>query len=181
MFCAPRQDLRTNSYRMMSITDAELKGDSTHVDKTLSQSSGTSFSSYWFYKMDYILWENRSVLNKEDRWKDYRMTAKNSVEHISPQHPLKYDDDIVYELDDTEEVKRSKQDDFGNLVLLTSSMNSEYSNKLYSVKRLEYHKKKRLDSLKSDMIFANDQWNYELCAKHKEQMIKLFKEYILNT
>ncbi|WP_426486156.1 DUF262 domain-containing protein [Flavobacterium sp. 2] len=177
MFCNERKDLRTMSYEMLSKSDGQLNGNMESVEKTLNSSLGTSYPSYWFYKTEYILWENRFELGFEN-WKDYRMTAKNSVEHISPQNPKSEEVNIVYDHFDESEVVRKKKDDFGNLVLLSPGMNSEYSNKIYSVKQAEFKAKKNIDSLKSDMIFRNEHWNWSLCKTHKEKIIELFTKHI---
>ncbi|MEL1254163.1 DUF262 domain-containing HNH endonuclease family protein [Flavobacterium sp. DGU38] len=180
MFCNERRDLRTMSYEMMSRTDLQLKGNIEFVEEVLNSSIGTGYPSYWFYKTEYILWENRMQLGFEN-WKDYRMTAKNSVEHISPQNPKPEELNIVYDHTDEAEIIREKKDDFGNLALLSPGMNSEYSNKIYSVKRAEFKAKKSIDSLKSDMIFQNEMWNWKLCQQHKEVIIKLFIKHIKET
>ncbi|WP_286925598.1 DUF262 domain-containing protein [Flavobacterium sp. UBA4197] len=180
MFCKEKRDLRTMSYEMMSRTDLQLSGNAEFVEGILNSSIGTSYPGYWFYKTEYILWENRMQLGFEN-WKDYRMTAKNSVEHISPQNPKPEELNIVYDHTDEAEIIRKKKDDFGNLALLSPGMNSEYSNKIYSVKRAEFKAKKSIDSLKSDMIFQNENWNWKLCQQHKEVIIKLFIKHIKET
>lgn len=182
MFCNEKEDLRTLSYRMMELPESELRGDFTFVNNTLRQASGISFPSYWFYKLEYILWKNRDFLNldenKKDKWKEYKMTAKNSVEHISPQNPDKNDTKVVYSLSDSNEEIERKKNDFGNLVLLSPGMNSEYSNKTYNAKRTDYGDKKRLDSLKSDLIFSNENWSWEICEVHRNKMISLFINHL---
>lgn len=177
MFCNERKDLRTMSYEMLSKSDVQLNGNMEFVEKTLDSSLGTSYPSYWFYKTEYILWENRIKLGFKN-WNDYRMIAKNSVEHISPQNPKPEEVNIVYDHFNETEIVRKKKDDFGNLVLLSPGMNSEYSNKIYSVKRAEFKAKKNIDSLKSDMIFQNENWNWSLCKTHKEKIIELFTKHI---
>lgn len=180
MFCNPRRDLRTMSFEVMKKEVRELKGDSKFVKQTLKAKLGTSYPSYWFYKLEYVLWLNRNQLNKNEDWQNYKMTAKNSVEHISPQNPKPEDVNIVFNRHDSEEKIKEKQNDFGNLVLLSPGMNSEYSNKTFNSKRVDYRDKKRLDSLKSDLIFSNEIWNWELCKKHRKETIKLFLKHLAN-
>ncbi len=180
MFCNKRRDLRTMSYEIMKKGFNELKGSPEFVEDTLNAKLGTSYPSYWFYKLEYILWLNRNNLNKAKDWQDYKMTAKTSVEHISPQNPKPEDTNIVYDIDDTEEERTKKKNDFGNLVLLSPGMNSEYSNKTFNSKRVDFYDKKRLDSLKSDLIFRNETWNWEKCKIHREEMIELFLNHIEN-
>jgi len=180
MFCNERRDLRTMSFEVMQYEVNNLKGNTDFVKKTLKSKLGTSYPSYWFYKLEYILWLNRDILNKKDSWQDYKMTAKNSVEHISPQNPKPEDVNIVFDLTDSEEKRVNKQNDFGNLVLLSPGMNSEYSNKTFNSKKVDFMDKKRLDSLKSDLIFNNDKWSWAKCKLHRRQVIKLFVNHLEN-
>jgi hypothetical protein len=162
----------------MDKEDTELKGDTSFIEGKLRSHEGTGYPSYWFYKLEFILWTKRNDLDKKGNWEYFRMTAKNSVEHISPQNPKEYDDNKVWSETDDEVTKKRKLDDFGNLVLLTSSMNSENSNKTFNAKKTDFKDKKRIDPLKSDLIFDNENWNWVLCQKHREKMICLFEEYL---
>jgi hypothetical protein len=179
MFCSPKEDLRVLSYKMMKRKGKKIKGNVTYVENELRSSKGTSFPSYWFYKLEFILWKNKSSFVRKN-WDNYRITAKNSVEHISPQNPREYDSNPIWDDTDTEEERNEKLNDFGNLVLLTSSMNSEYSSKTYNQKRTDFGEKKRLDSLKSDLIFSKDIWNWNECKDHRNEMINLFTNHIKN-
>ena len=81
----------------------------------------------------------------------------------------------------SEDEKKKRLDDFGNLVLLAVGMNSEYSNKSFAEKRTSFFEKKRLDSLKSALIFENQKWNWDLCQQHRNEIIALFEEYLKKT
>ncbi len=106
------------SWKMMNQTDG-FKSD-FNIEVYLQQANGTSFKHYWFYKLEYILWKNWDNRN-DPKFKNYRITSKNSVEHIYPQSPENEIENPKLELDDL--------NSFGNLVLLSVSQNSEYSNK----------------------------------------------------
>lgn len=137
----------------------------------LEQNLGTSFPHYWFYKLEFILWHHLAG-QKDERWKNFRMTAKNSVEHISPQKQKPTDTNCV-----TEET----MDSFGNLALVSRSINSEYSNLPYNEKKQRFINNNRfkLDSLKMDLIYnENEQWNDDAAIVHQNKMINLFKEYL---
>jgi len=139
------------------------------VNETLNEELGTDFPHYWFYKLEYILWEQ----NKEEmggNWKAFRMTAKNSVEHISPQKPEKFD---------SNQVSKSILNTFGNLSLVSRNINSEYNNKPYSEKRARFLEKNRavVDSLKMYLIYENDKWNDSLAKKHQQDMLDFFAKY----
>ena len=139
------------------------------VSSDLSKDLGTKFPHYWFYKLEFILWYQ--LKNKKGgKWKRFRMTAKNSVEHISPQKP---------EIFDSNKVDGELLNSFGNLALVSRSINSEYSNKPYAEKRARFIEKNRnkLDSLKMALIYENEQWNNDLVKKHQAKMINRFHKY----
>ena len=179
MFCSElSEDL---SLRSWNLIDNKLNDFNPNI-KALSRPSGTAFWSYWFYKTDFILWYLKASQQGDD-WKNYRMTKKNSVEHISPQNRREYDENILWDVNETlsDDEKKKRLDDFGNLVLLAVGMNSEYSNKSFAEKRTSFFEKKRLDSLKSALIFENQKWNWDLCEQHRNEMITLFEEYFIKT
>ncbi|KGR89057.1 hypothetical protein CD30_17765 [Ureibacillus massiliensis 4400831 = CIP 108448 = CCUG 49529] len=138
--------------------------------KILDQELGTEFPHYWFYKLEYVLWE-KYALSKDKRWKDFKLTAKNSVEHISPQ---------TQKVTDTNTVSNKELNKFGNLALVSRSINSEYSNLPFNEKRQRFINKNRekLDSLKMDLIYENSTWNDQLAHKHMKDMIKVLNEYL---
>lgn len=143
--------------------------DELDVSDALNENLGTDFSHYWFYKLEYILWHELSK-ERGSRWTSFRMTAKNSVEHISPQTPEKFD---------SNQVSASVLNSFGNLSLVSRSINSEYSNKPYAEKRARFIEKNRLvvDSLKMDLIYGNKIWNDDLAKKHQDEMDGYFGTY----
>ncbi|BAX80836.1 hypothetical protein ALGA_2514 [Labilibaculum antarcticum] len=188
MFCSNIQgDLRERSWELIGKDLNNIEYDINVLDKH----KGTGYWSYWFYKLDFILWYYRTnfllfegFLDQQDQWNEYRMTAKNSVEHISPQNPKDYDDNLVWNEKDSVENKNRKINDFGNLVLLAKNINSEYSNKIFTVKKSEFEaksKSKRIDSLKSALIFEHRIWSWEKCQAHREKMKDLFNKYLLET
>lgn len=138
---------------------------------------GTAFPHYWFYKIEFVLWYYRNKLGKAESWKDYKMTARNSIEHIGPQNPRAPEDKVCIEMLDT----------MGNLVLVTRSINSEYSDKAFGVKKSMFLDKKRkgsIDSLKSDLIYEEKYWNDRMAKKHFEKIMELlilyFQEHKIN-
>lgn len=152
----------------------------------LSVSSGTGFSRYWFYKLDFILWYySQTILptlslneTAREQWRQFRMTSRTSVEHVSPQHPEDGDADLVYDPEkDDEQTIKDHLDDFGNLVLVTTSINSSYGRKPYKVKRELFSSNNRMESLKSAVLFQNTDWNYAASSAHRRLMIAHFKAY----
>ena len=141
------------SWKMMNQID-DFESD-FNIRDYLEQANGTGFKHYWFYKLEYILWKNwgkpddEKFKTDDEKFKNYRITSKNSVEHIYPQNPE----------NETENPKLAAGvlNSFGNLVLLSVSQNSEYSNKPFSVKKSMFQEKRdSYDTLKSYYIFSND-------------------------
>lgn len=136
----------------------------------LKEPLGTAFPHYWFYKLEYILWEKLSAF-RDERWKNFKMTAKNSVEHISPQ---------TQKDTDTNTVSEDMLNNFGNLSLVSRSINSEYSNLPFNEKRQRFvnNNRVKLDSLKMDLIYSNDNWSDNKAAEHQKEMIKVINDYL---
>lgn len=162
---------------LLERTKRHLVGD-TYVEhgttrcNVLNNSLGVDFPHYWFYKLEFVLWAQRrdNIENGGEDWTDFRITARNSVEHISPQDPKETD---------TNKVSKSALNSFGNLALVSRSLNSEYSNLPFNEKRQRFknRKKIRTDSLKMDLIYANKNWNDELAGEHQTKMVEQLKTY----
>ena len=95
------------------------------------------------------------------------------MEHISPQTPTQRDDNRV----------KNALNHFGNLALVSRSLNSEYGNLPFNEKRQRFlnNNKSRLDSLKMDLIYENEQWSDEKASAHQEEMISCLNNYWYNT
>ena len=194
MFCNPRRDLRTMSYKLQFTNMEDLKGNSEFIESELKKTQGVTFPHYFFYKLEFILWSERNRLFSEyniqalnfDMWDNFYMTAKNSIEHIFPQNPKEENKDLIYisaldkiNLEKAEDENFSPINDFGNLVLLTSGINSSYSNKSFGEKKHQFmNNRRKMDSLKSSIIFYNDSWNWTHVQEHRNKMIIIFKDYI---
>ncbi|GAA4026378.1 DUF262 domain-containing protein [Flavobacterium cheonhonense] len=136
----------------------------------LKEPHGTSFPHYWFYKLEFVLW-NTLKDTKDERWKNFKFTAKNSVEHISPQ---------TQKTTDTNTVSEGMLNHFGNLSLVSRSINSEYSNLPFNEKRQRFvnNNRVKLDSLKMELIYANDKWNDTIAKQHQDEMIEYLENYL---
>lgn len=140
-----------------------------HMEAYLNRAKGTSFEHYWFQKLEYLLWKQGD--HSDEKLKRYRITSKNSVEHVHPQN---------------EEYKnampKESLDAFGNLVLLSPGENSSYSNQTVGKKREDFEGKPRYDSLKLKAIFevyddAGRKWGEEQIALHQKRMIVLLDNH----
>jgi hypothetical protein len=69
---------------------------------------------------------------------------------------------------------------FGNLSLVSRSINSEYSNLPFNEKRQRFINNNRikLDSLKMDLIYCNDSWSDIKAMEHQNEMINITNEYL---
>ncbi|MDR1717238.1 MAG: DUF262 domain-containing HNH endonuclease family protein [Prevotella sp.] len=137
----------------------------------LRESKGTSFRHYWFQKLEYILWKEFSKDDKRKnnlKFKNYRITSKNSVEHIFPQHH-KFE----------KEIEETSLNSFGNLALLNVSQNSSYSNKSVLEKQAEFKEKPTFDSLKLALIYEKDTLSYDenTIKEHRDEMINKIKQH----
>lgn len=167
LLCSPEQEsLTVRTRKFLENEDYKTVLDTTVLIEPL----GTAFPHYWFYKLEYILWEKFSS-SKDERWKNFKMTAKNSVEHISPQ---------TQKDTDTNTVSEDLLNNFGNLSLVSRSINSEYSNLPFNEKRQRFVNNNRikLDSLKMDLIYSNDNWSDAKAVEHQQEMIKVINDYL---
>lgn len=151
----------------------EDKNLDSEIDYTiLHEPLGTSFARYWFYKLEYVLWHELNSQYKD--WKDYRINARNSIEHISPQTEVFKEDTVSPEL----------LHSFGNLALVSRKFNSELSNKPFREKRERFLYKKNagdIESLKLDLVYKNKNWGDENSRKHFNFVIEILEQYFSKT
>jgi len=136
----------------------------------LSKGHGTHFNHYWFYKLEYLLWKNWNDKTNE-KFKRYRITSKNSVEHVFPQN-----EEYKTKLDDLND-GTDWLNCFGNLALLSVGQNSSYSNQDVDKKRIDFNRKDVFDSLKLAKIYANPNWNTNEIKEHQEEMIGIIEAH----
>lgn len=159
------------SWRLLKEINIWPSGD--QLESLIGQSQGTHFNHYWFYKIEYLLWK---IWDKSDpRIANYRITAKNSIEHVYPQnHEYK----LSLEGDDAGHWLNS----LGNLGLLSVGQNSSYSNQKVEKKKSDFDDKNKqtYDSLKLAKIYESPEikhWNVEGIKRHEEAMILLLKQH----
>lgn len=147
---------------------------------------GTAVENFIFNRLDYILWKKQDEPNElkmgddEDFKKkvgsfikkNFKFTARNSVEHYYPQNPIRggLSDELAKVIDS-----------FGNLCLITHSQNSSLGNKMPSEKKAGYDVKRySLLSLKQQRMFEYnaETWGAKEIMEHGEQMIRLLNQPI---
>ena len=121
-----------------------------------------------FNYLDYLLWKS-----DKEAYKDFVFEFRNSVEHWYPQHPS---DGTIEPWDG--------RDVFGNLCIISRSVNSKFSNLSPESKMKSYKKMVQKGSLKlrimGDIIErgTSEKWRLSECAKHEEEMISLLCEAV---
>ena len=116
-----------------------------------------------FNYLDYLLWKEG-----KEKYKDFVFEFRNSVEHWYPQHPS----EGTFEVWDG-------IDTFGNLCIISRSVNSKFSNLSPESKMKSYKKMVQKGSLKlrimGDIIegSSSEKWRQSACAKHEKEMIRL--------
>ena len=121
-----------------------------------------------FNYLDYLLWKD-----DKERYEDFVFEFRNSVEHWYPQHPS---DGTIEPWDG--------RDVFGNLCIISRSVNSKFSNLSPESKMKSYKKMVQKGSLKlrimGDIIegSSSETWRLSECAKHEEEMISLLCEAV---
>ncbi len=155
------------SFKLAQNGQPELKSWEEQ-QKHFYESKGTSFEHYWFQKLEYLLWK-QGDRNKDEKLRRYRITSKNSVEHVYPQNE-EYGGALPDELLHA----------FGNLALLSSGENSSYSNKKVGKKKIDFDAKPEYQSLKLKKIFkiyAQEPlgWTAEKIEKHQEEMVSILR------
>ena len=154
--------------------------DWSAVDAYLHGQLGTGFGHYWFQKLEYVLWRNRegqAHFLQPKRWEKFRISSKNSVEHVYPQQ---------HEYAQRQGRERPVWvDGFANLALLSPGENSSYSNQDPAKKRVDFESKTTYDALKLAHIFhlmgADGDWNTEQVRVHEQTMLALLQAHYMAT
>ena len=120
-----------------------------------------------FNYLDYLLWKE----NKE-KYEDFVFEFRNSVEHWYPQHPPK----------DTIEIW-DRVDTFGNLCIISRSVNSKFSNLPPESKMQTFERMVQRGSLKLRIMgniikegCSSQDWVKHACREHEEEMLELLKK-----
>jgi uncharacterized protein with ParB-like and HNH nuclease domain len=128
------------------------------------------FSRYWFYKMDWIIYckkpENLIIQD------DFKFSAKNSIEHISPQ--------TKNTGNTCNGVSNDNLHCFGNLALVSGSDNSSFDNKSFGEKKSQFDNDNTnlRHNLKLKMVFQEEGWNNNNMKIHQEKCVDLIKKYL---
>ena len=123
-----------------------------------------------FNYLDYLLWKD-----DKERYEDFVFEFRNSVEHWYPQHPS----DGSIELWDERDV-------FGNLCIISRSVNSKFSNLSPASKMDTYRgmvqkgslKLRKMGEIIDELLRKTEKpgvaaklWRQSACAEHEKEMI----------
>lgn len=180
LLCLPYengQDMLWRTYHVMTngLDNCNNEEFYNYFCQLVEREDGCNSAHYIFYKMEYMLWWDNRRTNTRPYWNSYRLTSKNSVEHINPQTPKYNKSQISY------------LNSFGNLVLVSRETNSSYSNKSFKEKQAQFIDKRdnghQIDSLKSDVIYSArvEEWRDSECEKHLRDMKRIAHEYFFST
>lgn len=168
----------------------ELKkiDDTWHVEEDLREESLNyqSIDRYWFWRMDYYLWEHRDTFfknqNERQAAEKYVFRRNRSIEHIAPQHPNNEfgDKDRFYWDDEKNPELAEKRDCIGNMVMISSGQNSTLTNSCFEVKRAVMQRyangNGHPESLKMLYVYSRYQeWSIDNIESHQRFSMDLLK------
>ena len=119
-----------------------------------------------FNYLDYLLWKE-----DKEKYEDFVFEFRNSVEHWYPQNPSK----------GTIEAWDGR-DTFGNLCIISRSVNSKFSNlspesKMQTFERMVQRGSLKLRIMGNIIKGGSDQdWVKHACREHEEEMLELLKK-----
>ena len=152
-------------------TDDNLNPDNIHIQIKQYLRYGNIRNIFVFNYLDYLLWLNGN-------YPKFTFTARSSVEHFYPQN--KRNDSIFLE---DKDAKDSLLHSFGNLCLISHSLNSRVSNDMPDVK-VKYFSQSgdiqsgQIDSLKLLKMIEciqgkPDTWDKKMIAQHETEMLNI--------
>lgn len=114
-----------------------------------------------FNYLDYLLWQKTK--------QDFQFEFRNSVEHWYPQHPI--DSNVQWD--------EQNLNHFGNLCLVSSGLNSKFSNNLPLAKKANFRDGIGSQSMKlrrmADLTTDADAWTEKAACAHGEEMLNLIR------
>ncbi len=169
--------------------ELKRKDNEEHKEFILNEDnlSYHNIDRYWFWRLDYYLWENRKELFIKEETRavadNYVFRRNRSIEHIAPQTPKS---DSAIQWNDTKE-DRKIRDSFGNLAMISSGLNSSLSNESFEVKRAHVasycsnSKVGSIESLKLLWVYEKYKaWGKDKIVEHECEMMALLNKKSLN-
>lgn len=155
----------------------ELKTqDNERCKKETYGFSYESIDRYWFWRLDYYLWEKRNEYFKDRSLEianKYVFKSNRSIEHVAPQTPKS---------NSSVHIPEEALNSFGNLAMISSGQNSSLQNESFEVKRAHVEsyitgsKNGSIESLKMLKIYAYPEWNSKNIQCHSNEMLALLSD-----
>lgn len=172
-------------YNPETVSAKEILGWLKSIDNNLhtlpesakSMSYDNKVDRYWFWRLDYYLWERRNEFFADEADREivssYIFRANRSIEHLHPQHQV-----------NNEEWTTNDVHSFGNLAMISQSFNSEQGDDPVTVKFARIKDQAAKGALQSIKMFLmyNDAdkspngWTQDKMTKHQEKMYEFLKE-----
>ena len=162
--------------------DNEWHPEHDVVDKNLTY--GT-IDRYWFWRIDYYLWEQRELFFKKELLnvvEKYVFRRNRSIEHIAPQHPKDEfgDKDRFYWDDESRPEVAMKRDCLGNMVMISSGQNSTLTNSCFEVKHAVMQRyasgNGTIESLKMLYVYSKySSWSLDNIDEHQRFSMNVLK------
>ncbi|WP_228284711.1 HNH endonuclease family protein [Psychrobacter sp. bablab_jr012] len=159
---------QTPDFNQISFTNTDASLTPNHLRTQIKQylRYNNIRNIFVFNYLDYLLW-------KDEERPEFTFTARSSIEHFYPQN--KRDDKLFI---NDKNVEDTLLHSFGNLCLISHSLNSRVSNDMPDVKVKYFLESKQIDSLKlSRMIKCisgqEATWDKTMIAQHEEQMLEI--------
>jgi hypothetical protein len=143
---------------------------------------GTRVQNFIFNRLDYLLWKRLrdkhpfpgvDMARVWPGFQKFLFTLRSSVEHHYPQNPVGHAKLAPSDLLPT------GCDTFGNLCLISDSMNARLNNLVPEAKRSYFNSSVSVESLKQVFMFGYDEWGpgrEHLIAEHERTMIDVLCE-----
>lgn len=136
---------------------------------------------YWFWRLDYYLWERRSSVFKDfnvdndNAILNYEFRANRSIEHL---HPQDESNNTIWNKD------KYDLNRFGNLAMISQSFNSTQRNDSVKVKFARIEDQAATNDLQSLKLYhmylsangSQDGWNEEAAKIHETKMLDILKD-----
>lgn len=152
---------------------------------------------YWFWKLDYLLWEKFTSNEHDDTWhslfdsvssanekqaiETYVFRRNRSVEHLYPQHPVS--ENLTGADQKWQDAGHDALHGFGNLAMISSSFNSAQQNDSLGVKFARMTEEqvllpRRLESIKMLLMFREadgrkENWLPGVASRHLSKMVNI--------
>ena len=162
--------------------DNEWHPERDVVDKNLTY---VAIDRYWFWRIDYYLWEQRELFFKKELLnvvEKYVFRRNRSIEHIAPQHPKDEfgDKDRFYWDDESRPEIAVKRDCLGNMVMISSGQNSTLTNSCFEVKRAVMQRYESgngaVESLKMLYVYSKyKSWSLDNIDEHQRFSMNVLK------